>query len=303
METTQIYNKKKGIIAIILSAFCFALVNFFVAMSGDLPVMQKSVFRNIIILIFSSVYLMKTHESLRFPKKTLGYLFLRALCGTIGLICNFYACSNLMQADATMLNKMSPFFALIFAVLILKEKVSVRQALLILGAFVGSILVMKPSFANTNLIASLIGMLGGIAAGAAYTFVRKLSTMNVKGTVVIFAFSAFGTLVTLPFCIIDYVPMTTIQFIYLICSGLAAMGGQIFVTMAYFNAPVKEVSVYNYSQIIFSTLLGFIVLSQVPDVLSVIGYVIIVGMAITMLLTDPKNKKKKIVKTVSEKKE
>ena len=70
--------------------------------------------------------------------------------------------------------------------------------------------------------------------------------------------------------------------IALLGAGLAATGGQFSMTAAYCHAPAREISVYDYSQIIFSTLLGFLFLGELPDVYSVIGYVIIVAMAVLM---------------------
>lgn len=59
-------------------------------------------------------------------------------------------------------------------------------------------------------------------------------------------------------------------------------GGQFSITAAYKFAPAKEISVYDYSQIIFSALLGFILFSQLPDIWSFIGYVIICGVGVAM---------------------
>ena len=70
----------------------------------------------------------------------------------------------------------------------------------------------------------------------------------------------------------------------LICAGLAAAGGQFTITAAYTHAPAREVSVYDYTQIIFAAALGFIFFSQIPDILSVIGYCIIAGVAIAMFI-------------------
>ena len=71
-------------------------------------------------------------------------------------------------------------------------------------------------------------------------------------------------------------------WLVLLGAGLAAAGGQFSITAAYKFAPAKEISVYDYSQIIFSALLGFILFSQLPDIWSFIGYVIICGVGIAM---------------------
>lgn len=104
-------QKYKGIIFIILAAFCFSLMNTFVRLSGDVPSVQKSFFRNLVALIFAAIIMKKDKVHFSGDKKNLGLLFIRAICGTIGILCNFYAVDHLVLADAAILNKMSPFFA------------------------------------------------------------------------------------------------------------------------------------------------------------------------------------------------
>ena len=275
-------DKYKGILLIILSAFCFALMNAFVRLAGDLPSIQKSFFRNFIAAIFAAVMIVKSGTSFRWNKGNLPDLLVRAIAGTVGILCNFYAVDHLVLSDASMLNKMSPFFVIIFSIFILRERVTVIQILCVAGAFLGSLLVIKPTFSNTDLLASSLGFLGGLGAGLAYTFVRKLGTKGENGNRIVFFFSAFSCLVTLPFLVFDYHPMTVSQTMVLLAAGLAAAGGQFSITAAYTYAPGREISVYDYSQIIFSALLGFVFFSQVPDIWSIAGYCIICLMAVLM---------------------
>lgn len=276
-------QKYKGIIYIIMAAFCFAMMSTFVRLSGDLPSMQKSFFRNLVALIFAGVILAKQKVWFSGDKKNLALLIVRASSGTLGLICNFYAIDRLLLPDATMLNKMSPFFAIIFSYLFLKEKVNFVQCISVIGAFLGCLFIIKPS-GNMDAFPAIIGLLGGLGAGAAYTVVRYLGQRGEKGPFIVFFFSAFSCLVVLPFMVLDYVPMSAQQLIYLLLAGLSAAGGQFSITAAYCYAPAKEISVYDYSQVIFSAIIGFILFGQVPDRYSVIGYVLICGMAVYMFL-------------------
>ena len=155
-------KKYMGIVYIVISAFCFALMNMFVHMAGDLPSVQKSFFRNFVAAVFACILLLKDKTPFRCKRENLKYLVLRAVFGTIGILCNFYAVDRLVLADASMLNKMSPFFAVLFSYLVLKEKVTIAQALIVAGAFIGSMFVVKPTFANMDLIPSILGLLGGI---------------------------------------------------------------------------------------------------------------------------------------------
>ena len=117
-------QKNKGVCCILLSSFSFALMNMFVRMSGDLPSIQKSFFRNFVAMLFALSILLKEKPEIRLDATSKKFLLLRSLCGTIGILCNFYAVDHLVLADASMLNKMSPFFAILFGILILKEKIN-----------------------------------------------------------------------------------------------------------------------------------------------------------------------------------
>ena len=106
----------KGIILIILSAFFFALMMMFVRLAGDLPSVQKSFFRNFVALFFAIGVLKKNHIRFHIEgKKNNAVIFVRALAGTLGMLGNFYAIDHLVLSDASMLNKMSPFFVIIFS--------------------------------------------------------------------------------------------------------------------------------------------------------------------------------------------
>ena len=182
-------------------------------------------------------------------------------------------------ADASMLNKLSPFFAVIFSLFILKEKANTKQILAVVMAFIGALFIMKPSF-SFEAFPAFMGFLGGLGAGLAYACVRKLTQNGFKGNLVIFYFSAFSCLVTFPWLVFDFTPMSMKQWLFLILAGLSASGGQYFITTAYSIAPAKEISVYDYSQIIFTTLLSFVVFGDFPDKWSFVGYAIIVSAAL-----------------------
>lgn len=278
----KINKKYKGIIYIILSAFCFALMNTFVRLSGDLPSIQKSFFRNFVALIFAAILLVKSGAGFHFKRENLGLLIMRSLFGTIGILCNFYAVDHLLLSDASMLNKMSPFFVIIFSLIFLHEKINKVQAIAVITAFLGSLLIIKPSFDFTEFFPALLGLCGGIGAGAAYTVVRRLGQRGENGKFVVFFFSCFSCAVTLPFLIFQYHEMSLLQLIYLLCAGLSAAGGQFAITAAYYNAPAKEISVYDYSQIIFAAMIGFFVFGQIPDIWSILGYIVICLMALWM---------------------
>lgn len=274
-------NKSKAVCFILLSAFGFAMMNVFVRLSGDLPFTQKSFFRNAIAMLVAAAAVKKEGIGFRWEKGNLPLLLMRSGFGTLGIFCNFYAVDHLLLADANILNKMSPFFAIFFSFLLLRERANMIQILSVIGAFGGSLLIIKPGF-SADAFPAFIGLLGGMGAGIAYTAVRALSQHGEKSARIVFIFSAFSTLVSLPFLLFDYHPMTLRQLIYLLAAGCCAALGQFGVTLAYAHAPAKEISVFDYSQTLFAALLGFFIFNQIPDWLSVVGYIVICGISVLM---------------------
>ena len=277
----EIKKKIFGILFILGAALSFALMNLFVNIAGELPLMQKVFFRNFFATIIVFFTLLFSKQKFRIHDKScILWLFLRAGIGFLGVILNFYAIDHIGSiSDASILNKLSPFFAIFFSVFLMKEKPSIPEIIFVLIAFAGAMLVVNPRF-DMKIIPALSGFLSGACAGFAYTCVRVIKKKGERNDMIIFFFSAFSTLVSLPFMIIYYVPMTGIQWLYMLLAGLSAAGGQFFITAAYKQAPAKEIAVFDYAQVLFAAILGFLFLNQIPKTLSIIGYVVIIGAAV-----------------------
>lgn len=279
---TEPKKLRRAVIFLIASAFFFALMNMFVRLSGDIPTFEKTFFRNFFALFIAAFAMIKNRCSIVPPKGARVDIVCRAVCGYAGVVCNFYAVDRLALSDASLLNKMSPFFAIIFSTFLLKERADKVQWAVVIAAFAGALFVIRPSFANAELVPSIAGFCGGMCAGAAYTFLRRAANKGVKGYYIVFFFSAFSTLAALPLTIAQFVMPTLLQLAMLVGAGVSAAIAQFCITTAYSYAPAKEISIYDYSQIIFSALLGLVVFGQVPDMLSYIGYAIIVAAAFVM---------------------
>ena len=294
MDNKKSADYKLGILFIIISAFCFALMNLFIRLSGDVPTLQKCFFRNFFALLVAAGSLIRTKTKFRIGKGNVKNLLIRSIAGGVGMICNFYAVDHMAISDASILNKLSPFFAIVFSYFVLKETADGVEWLSVVIAFVGAMFVVKPSF-GLEVIPAAAGVIGGLGAGLAYTFVRKLGMRGENSMIIVAFFSGFTSLMFLPYLILNYKPMTAKQWMFLILTGIAA-AGQIFITKAYAKAPAKEISVYDFSIVLFAAFFGFLFLGQIPDIYSVIGYIIIVGIAIFkwryMLLKQKKSEMK-----------
>ena len=278
---TAAAKKGLGILFILGAALCFALMNLFVNLAGDLPLMQKVFFRNGLTAVVVMVVLCFQKEHFRIANKgCIPWHFLRSGLGLLGVVLNFYAIDHIGSiSDASILNKLSPFFAILFSVFLLKEKPAIPELIFVLLAFAGAMCVVNPRF-DMEVMPALSGLASGACAGFAYTCVRILGLKGERGIMTVFFFAAFSTVVTLPFMIAFYEPMTPMQLCWLLLAGAAATGGQFCITAEYRQAPAKEIAVFDYMQVFFAAILGFLFLDQVPKLLSFVGYAVIIGAAV-----------------------
>ncbi|OON97958.1 MAG: hypothetical protein ATN36_02050 [Epulopiscium sp. Nele67-Bin005] len=280
MNFNQLPEKTKGILLIIISALGFAIMSALVKLSGDLPSFQKAFFRNL-VAVFVAGWLVHKHKgSYTGSKENWKLLFLRSFAGTLGVIFNFYAIDHLILSDANMLNKLSPLFVIIFSYIFLKEKIHKEQVLAIIIAFLGSLFIIKPTF-SLEALPGISGILGAVTAGIAYTCVRALGKSEPYYTVV-FVFSLLSCIMILPFAMFTYQPMEFIQLAYLLLAGVCASISQFCLTLAYKYAPAKEISIFDYTNVIFSAIISMILFNMLPDLLSIIGYAIIFAVAFYM---------------------
>lgn len=267
-------QKKWAIFFILLEALGFSLMGFFVKKAGPLPVMQKLFFRNIVVIVFTIWPLLKTGERMQLPPGARVPLALRCLFGCLGVILNFWAIDHLTLADANVLNKMAPFFAILLSVFILNERPHRFQLVAVVVAFIGVLFVVRPTSGLAS-VPALVGLAGGFGAGGAYTYLRKTAQEGGGGSVIVFVYALASALTCVPFLLYHFAPMTGEQVLFSLLSGVAATVGQLGVTKAYSLAPAREISIFDYAQIVFAGLWGWFFFGELPDQLSVIGYAII----------------------------
>jgi len=298
-QTKVAVNVPKGIAWVIFSSFGFACMSMCVRASGDINFMQKALFRNLIAFIIAGTSLVtaavKDKSVLYVPRPAIKFLVLRCTLGCLGIFGNFYAIGYMNISDASMLNKMSPFFTILASFLILGEKPTWLSIVSLITAFTGSLFIIKPTFFLTDpaqCFPAIVGFIGGFGAGFAFACIRKMRTYNVNSKMIITVFSLFSCMLCIPNLILHFEPMTWQQVLWLIGAGVSAACGQFGITNAYFNAPSSKVSVYEYSNVVFAALLGFIAFGQIPDVYSVIGYVMIIGIAVVVFIVNSREDKK-----------
>lgn len=270
-------NKTKAVFCMLISALGFTFMSVTVKYVTGIPLFEKVFFRNLISLGVAFFMLKKSSAPMFGRRENQLALLARSIFGLAGVVLNFYAIANLTLADSSMLGKLSPIFVTIMAYIFLKEKIDNKQVLSIIITFLGTLLVIKPEF-SLEMLPSLSGIMSAASAGVAYTLLRYLKDKESPDTI-IFYFSLISVVFTAPFALAEYVQPTFTQLGLLLATGVFASVGQFGITYAYKFAKATEVSIYNYSAIVFGIILGFIFFGEIPDTLSLLGGAIIIAVA------------------------
>jgi drug/metabolite transporter (DMT)-like permease len=271
-------NVARAVGMILLSGLSFSLVGVAVRMSGEVPVYEKVFFRSLVSLVVMGGFAFRGEERLFARDGCARVLLLRGAFGTLGMTLYFFAISRLTLADAAILNKLSPFFVAVFAVAFLKEKLSRHTTPALVLAFAGAVMVIKPQL-DVGAAAALAGVLSGAASGAAYTVVRFLSG-KVTPHRVVFFFALVSSAAMVPPMLVHYVQPTSSQLLFMLGAGVFATTGQLFLTLAYHQAPATKISIYNYAHVLFAFVLGLALWGEVPDAVSIGGAVLIIVAAV-----------------------
>lgn len=240
---------------------------------GNMPISEKIFFRNIFGAVIVFNIIRKRGESLKVSNKK--FLFLRLITGLLGMVSYYYALERIYLSDAVILHKMAPFFVIIFAAVFLGEKIKNYQYIALALAVAGAIMVIKPRF-DSSVIPSIIALGSAFFSGISYTTIRYLKKYD-SPQVIVFYFLSFLAIIMLPVMLAgNFVMPTPQQWLGLLLLGIFGTAGQLLMTNAYHFAPAGELSIYTYANIIFSTIIGLIIWTEIPDILSISGGALII---------------------------
>lgn len=296
VSKTSQKNNLKAIFSMMLSSASFVVMATMVKISGsDIPLMQQVFFRNLVMLIFAGIVIYKQNISLRVKKVHRPFLTVRCIFGFFGVISVFYANNHLYLADAQILQKLNPFFVTFWAITLLHEKVSWQRVFTIVLGFIGAVIVINPTgnlelahIDNSSILGGgnfslifpfLVGIASAFFGGTAYAMVGKLAGA-IEGMVIIFYFSLFSMICSAFFMPFHWVSPDPMSWLYLILIGVFAASGQYFLTQAYLSGKASSVTVFDYTGVILSPLVGMLIFGESLKITTLIGMAVIIGSGI-----------------------
>ncbi len=198
---------------------------------------------------------------------------LRSVFGVSAMYCFFYTLGKMPLAEATLLSYTSPFFMPLFALLWLKEPISVKGSTAVLLGFLGILLILRPGTGIINII-SFIGIGAGVSVALAAVTIRRMSGSESPGTMV-FYFTLIATLISAVPLAWSWQGITLYQLVLLMVMGTVAVTGQFLMAQGYALAPAAKVGPFTYFTVFFSSVWGWVIWGESLDAFFFSGAVLI----------------------------
>ena len=282
-------DKNKAALLMVIAALVYAILSAMVKGLDGIPVSEKMFFRNLFGLIM--VIIIVWREKIDIRGNSHFALIGRGVTGFISTFLFYAALSYAPMAEAMTLSNTYPFLLAILCWIFLGERIRGFHITALILSFIGAVVIIRPGFAEIN-IYYIVAVLTAVAMAVTYTFLRK-ARMTEDTQVIVLWYSAIISLMCIPAMIFQgFVVPTGFQLFRLLLLGILGTVYQLLLSHAYKFAPATEVSIYSYTTLIFSALLGLIVWGEVPPVFTILGVALIILGAYVMFRGE--NKKEKI---------
>ncbi len=274
----------------VASVICFSIMDICVKWLDYYPIGQVLFLRFLIGFIPIFFIIPKDRLSDFYKTSRPGLHAFRAITGTLAIIALFYGLRKLPLADVVSLTFGGPIFVTVASIFFLSEKVRIKRWSAVLIGFIGMILIVQPAFVDLNYyyIAPIIFC---IFFACVAISVRTLSKTEENYTIA-FYLSALCTTLGL-FSIIkgDWILPSEIDLVIFIVLGLCGSIGNLLLTQSYRLAETSLVTPIKYLSLVFAIIFGFLIWSEVPKILTLIGALLVVTSSLIIFTRESKLKK------------
>lgn len=213
--------------------------------------------------------------------RRIGLHLLRACFGMIAAFCAFTAYSLMPLADAYAFIFATPLLITVLSVPLLGETVRWRRWSAVVVGFIGVLIMLQPGGDSFDLAAG-VALLAASASALSITLVRKLSATETTASI---AFYTNAAVVVVMGCLlpIGFVPPTFEDLALMALAGLAGGAAVMFLIAGYRRAQAAVVAPFQYSQMLWGVLLGWLLWGDLPSTAVAMGATIVVGSGLYIL--------------------
>jgi drug/metabolite transporter (DMT)-like permease len=253
------HKEHSGLFYGVLSAFAGVMMALFVKLSPSASLNTLIFIRFSIGLpwIFWLIYKGQVDISLAHIPKNL----VRCLAGVFSLYAYFFSLSKLPLVNAVTFSSTAPLYLPFLVLIWQKLLVSKLRFFVSIVGFLGVVVLLHPAVGGME-IGSLVGLAGGLCAAIAFLSIRILSKTQSALSILSYYFIVGSALSFFPFLYDRGSVQEPIEWLYILLSGIFALIFQYALTQSYSKAPATKVGVMSYLGIIFSALLGWLILGE-----------------------------------------
>ena len=279
----------KGALILMIAAFGFALMAALIKLAGSrLPVTQILFVRQIGMVIMLLPVLV-THFPDVVRTQRIDLQLTRVLFALIAMLCGFTAIIHMPLAEATALGFAKSFFVTIFAVIVLKETVGVYRWSAVAIGFIGVLIMLRPGTESFS-VYGLMAVIGAASAGFVMVIIRLLSRSDSPNTILMFQAVGVAIVMIVP-AILNWVPPTPREWAILAAIGFVSFFAQKANIYAFKFGEASMLASLDYVRLIYATLFGWLLFSQLPGVATWVGAGIIVLASIYTVRRESRRKK------------
>lgn len=261
----------------IISALAFALLNVFVKRLTHFSVYQIVFFRSIGSLVFTLPFLIYKKISILGNKKLL--LLSRGLIGFIAMTLFFMSLKHLSMGAAVSIRYISPIFATLFALILLKEKIKYLQWICFAIALSG-VFILKGFNTEINSYGIFYALLSAVFTGLVFIIIRRIGTKD-HPIVVVNYFMIIAALFGGVLAISDWQNPVGIEWLMLLSLGVFGYFGQYYMTKAFQIGEVNQIAPLKYVEVIFTMIIGVIWIGETYTIISLFAvFLIILGLVL-----------------------
>ena len=272
-----------------IAAFGFALMAALIKLAGSrLPVTQILFVRQIGMVIMLLPVLV-THFPDVVRTQRIDLQLTRVLFALIAMLCGFTAIIHMPLAEATALGFAKSFFVTIFAVIVLKETVGVYRWSAVAIGFIGVLIMLRPGTESFS-VYGLMAVIGAASAGFVMVIIRLLSRSDSPNTILMFQAVGVAIVMIVP-AILNWVPPTPREWAILAAIGFVSFFAQKANIYAFKFGEASMLASLDYVRLIYATLFGWLLFSQLPGVATWVGAGIIVLASIYTVHRESRRKK------------
>ncbi|WP_043340681.1 DMT family transporter [Belnapia moabensis] len=273
-------RRRRAVLGVLGAAAVFSLAAALVkGLRGELPLAQVVLCRNLFAIpaLLPLLWQAGGLAALRTRNPVLHGV--RMLTGLVGMAGAFYGYTVLPLATVTALGFTMPLFLTLLSIPLLGERVGPRRGIAVLVGFGGVLLMALPGggAGQGHLLGTLAVLAGAVCWALSMITIRRMGHAGESNATIVLWFALGATLVSGALALPVWVAPTPLQWAMLVGTGLLSAIAQVMMTEAYRRGEATLLAPFEYSAILWTTLMGVLLWGELPDGWDVAGIAVLVG--------------------------